>query len=213
MQPGQHLQGRSSRVGAGSEPPGTPTAQSLIGTGHPGSAGTQGQHTPVGVMQQPQGGGDKPVSGSVRAAKQAQRARLARIERFSPMSAPGNLGAGAGPAAAAGMPGEVGDWAPAHHKVVGVCQKLEKSYFRLSGVPDPRDVRPPTVLAKASARLVNMVRAGDARATDFYVNDQFKGIRQDLTVQGVRTEVAVDSYEAHGRFALEYGDVTGEYNQ
>ncbi len=39
-----------------------------------------------------------------------------------------------------------------------------------------------------------------------------QGLRQDLTVQHLRNELAVHVYEAHARAALEYGDVP-EYNQ
>lgn len=46
----------------------------------------------------------------------------------------------------------------------------------------------------------------------FYAQDQFKGLRQDCVVQGLRGSLAVAVYEAHARAALEYGDIA-EYNQ
>ena len=46
----------------------------------------------------------------------------------------------------------------------------------------------------------------------FYVQDQFKGLRQDCVVQAIQGPLALAIYEAHGRAALEYGDVA-EYNQ
>jgi SAC3 family protein LENG8/THP3 len=39
-----------------------------------------------------------------------------------------------------------------------------------------------------------------------------QAMRQDLTVQHLRNELAVRIYQAHARAALEYGD-SAEYNQ
>ena len=46
----------------------------------------------------------------------------------------------------------------------------------------------------------------------FYASDQFKGMRQDCTVQHLHNALSASIYEAHARSALEYGD-TAEYNQ
>ncbi|KAK9835859.1 hypothetical protein WJX74_009622 [Apatococcus lobatus] len=94
--------------------------------------------------------------------------------------------------------------------IKGTCQKLEKSYFRLTAAPDPSVVRPLPVLKSALSKLVASLR--DGSATYFYALDQFKGMRQDLTVQHIHDEVAAQVYEAHARAALEYGDMA-EYNQ
>lgn len=48
--------------------------------------------------------------------------------------------------------------------------------------------------------------------TYFYAADQFKGMRQDCTVQHLCNATSASIYEAHARSALEHGD-TAEYNQ
>jgi hypothetical protein len=81
-------------------------------------------------------------------------------------------------------------------------QELEKSYFRLTAAPDPSVVRPEPVLRRALDRLVGMLREG--RANWFYACDQFKGLRQDCTVQHLRNELSVSCcalVTAGGRFA------------
>ncbi|KAG2429359.1 hypothetical protein HXX76_011125 [Chlamydomonas incerta] len=94
--------------------------------------------------------------------------------------------------------------------VVGTSNNLEKSYFRLTSQPEPSSVRPEPVLARALERLVRLIAAREA--TYFYSLDQFKGMRQDCTVQHLRNALTVRVYEAHGRSSLEYGDVA-EFNQ
>ncbi|KAK9833986.1 hypothetical protein WJX81_000870 [Elliptochloris bilobata] len=94
--------------------------------------------------------------------------------------------------------------------VRGTAQALEKSYFRLTGAPDAAGVRPEPVLERALERLLGLLRAGGE--SYFYALDQFKGMRQDCTVQHLRNGLTVRVYEAHARAALEYGDVP-EYNQ
>ena len=102
--------------------------------------------------------------------------------------------------------------------IVGTCERLEKSYFRLTSAPDPATVRPRAVLEKALARL----KRGDTRdgsdrskPPSFayrYATDQLKAIRQDLTVQRLRDGFAAEVYEHHARLALRNGDL-GEFNQ
>jgi len=94
--------------------------------------------------------------------------------------------------------------------VRGTAAALEKSYFRLTGAPDPASVRPEPVLERALARLLGLLAAGSE--SYFYALDQFKGMRQDCTVQHLRSGLTVAVYEAHARAALAYGDVP-EYNQ
>jgi hypothetical protein len=93
--------------------------------------------------------------------------------------------------------------------VVGTCQKLEKNYFRLTSAPKPEEVRPVPILEEMFALLRKKWKTEHKYS---YACDQFKSLRQDLTVQHVKTEFTVRVYEAHARIALEIGDL-GEYNQ
>ena len=102
--------------------------------------------------------------------------------------------------------GEGPDWDALTIK--GTCTALEKSYFRLTSAPDPSTVRPASVLEAALERL----RAGGAEMKWFYLNDQCKALRQDLTVQRIRTSLTAAVYEFHARASLDAGDLA-EYNQ
>ncbi|RVX68586.1 hypothetical protein B0A52_07013 [Exophiala mesophila] len=93
--------------------------------------------------------------------------------------------------------------------VVGRSQKLEKNYFRLTSAPNPDDVRPLEVLKKTLELLKKKWRAD---ANYAYICDQFKSLRQDLTVQHIKNDFTTSVYEYHARIALEKGDL-GEYNQ
>lgn len=93
--------------------------------------------------------------------------------------------------------------------VVGRSQLLEKNYFRLTAPPNPDNVRPLSVLRK-TLELLKWKWKKEANYT--YICDQFKSLRQDLTVQHIKNDFTVNVYEIHARIALEKGDL-GEYNQ
>ena len=93
--------------------------------------------------------------------------------------------------------------------VIGRCQTLEKNYFRLTSAPNPDTVRPLSVLKNT---LDLLKRKWKQEGNYGYICDQFKSLRQDLTVQHIRNEFTVIVYEIHARIALEKGDL-GEYNQ
>lgn len=93
--------------------------------------------------------------------------------------------------------------------VVGRSQDLEKKYFRLTSAPNPDTVRPLAVLEKT---LDLLKRKWKQENNYSYICDQFKSLRQDLTVQHIKNEFTVIVYEIHARIALEKGDL-GEYNQ
>ncbi len=93
--------------------------------------------------------------------------------------------------------------------VVGTCQKLEKEYFRLTAPPAADTVRPLPILEQA----LDLVRKKWKKEHNYtYACDQLKSLRQDLTVQHIKSDFTVKVYEAHARIALEMGDL-GEYNQ
>ena len=93
--------------------------------------------------------------------------------------------------------------------LVGTCQKLEKSYFRLTAPPLPETVRPLAVLEKA---LLHIRTKWKQDHNYSYTCDQLKSLRQDLTVQHIKNELTVKTYEVHARIAMERKDL-GEYNQ
>lgn len=84
--------------------------------------------------------------------------------------------------------------------VVGLSTKLEKSYLRLTSAPDPKTVRPLPVLKETLELLKKKWRAESNYA---YICDQFKSVRQDLTVQRIKNDFTVKVYEIHARIALE----------
>ncbi|CAH8610279.1 unnamed protein product [Heterobilharzia americana] len=73
-------------------------------------------------------------------------------------------------------------------QIVGTMQEIEKHYLRLTRAPDPSEER------------------WNSNSDYQWVCEQFKSIRQDLTVQGIEDDFAVSVYEAHADAALEAGD-------
>jgi hypothetical protein len=93
--------------------------------------------------------------------------------------------------------------------VIGTNGNLEKSYFRLTAPPKPETVRPLQVLEKT----LSMLRQKWKSEKNYnYICNQFKSLRQDLTVQHIKNAFTVKVYEIHARISLEKGDL-GEYNQ
>ncbi|CDZ97395.1 Leucine permease transcriptional regulator [Phaffia rhodozyma] len=93
--------------------------------------------------------------------------------------------------------------------IVGTCTKLEKKYLRLTSEPDPSTIRPLPILIQT---LDLLKRKWREELNYPYICDQFKSMRQDLTVQRIKNYFTVQVYEIHARIALESKDL-GELNQ
>ncbi|KAL8277631.1 hypothetical protein RQP46_009904 [Phenoliferia psychrophenolica] len=93
--------------------------------------------------------------------------------------------------------------------VVGTSSKLEKPFLRLTTLPDPTTIRPLPILEQTLALLKRKWRDEGNYA---WICDQFKSMRQDLTVQRIKNDFTCSVYEIHARIALEKGDL-GEFNQ
>lgn len=93
--------------------------------------------------------------------------------------------------------------------IVGTSTKLEKSYLRLTTFPKAQDVRPLPILQ----RSLQHIKTKYIKEEDFlWANEQLKAVRQDMTVQGIRSDFCVEVYETHARILLERGDLN-EFNQ
>lgn len=93
--------------------------------------------------------------------------------------------------------------------IVGRSTQLEKRYLRLTSAADPNSVRPLHILRKT---LELLKKKWKEEQNYSYICDQFKSLRQDLTVQHIQNDFTVTVYEIHARIAIEKGDL-GEYNQ
>lgn len=94
--------------------------------------------------------------------------------------------------------------------IIGTCQDLEKQYLRLTTIPDPSQVRPESVLKKSLKMLKEKWKL---KQSDYnYFDEQFRSIRQDMTIQHIQNEFTVKVYEINARIALECHDID-QFNQ
>ncbi|CAO3664538.1 unnamed protein product [Umbelopsis ramanniana] len=134
------------------------------------------------------------------------RRREARLQRFKNTNNVKRSPAPS-PATPATPNPDVMDWD--EYTIVGTSSQLEKQYLRLTSAPDPASVRPLPILRKT---LELLKQKWEKEHNYTYMCDQFKSMRQDLTVQRIQNDFTVHVYETHARIALEMGDL-GEYNQ
>eukprot|EP00762_Andalucia_godoyi_P002439 ANDGO_02678.mRNA.1 THP3 homolog C2A9.11c len=96
------------------------------------------------------------------------------------------------------------DWLlPTSENFVGRSTELERAYLRLTGPPDPAQVRPEFVLKKALPLVLAKYKEKPEVDRYIYAFEQLKSIRQDLVIQRIRNPFTVHVYEAHARIALE----------
>ena len=76
-----------------------------------------------------------------------------------------------------------------HLSTKGTCMTVEKSYFRLTQAPDPSEVRPEPVLMETLKMLES--KWNGKKADYKYIDDQFRSLRQDLTVQRIQNDFCV----------------------
>ncbi|OJA19234.1 hypothetical protein AZE42_08642 [Rhizopogon vesiculosus] len=95
------------------------------------------------------------------------------------------------------------------YTIVGTNQELFKDYLRLTSEPKPETIRPYPVLQQT---LIELKKRWREKVSYNWICNQFKSLRQDLTVQRIKNEFTAQVYEIHARMALESSDMV-EYNQ
>jgi hypothetical protein len=80
----------------------------------------------------------------------------------------------------------------------------------LTTLPDPSQIRPEHILKKS---LQMLKQKWKNKAADYnYISEQFRSIRQDMTIQNIQNDFTVKVYEIHARIALECYDIN-QFNQ
>jgi len=91
-------------------------------------------------------------------------------------------------------------------RVIGTNTNLEKPYLRLTTEPDPSTIRPEYILKKTLKFLLAKWKEGKAEYG--YISEQFRSMRQDMSVQHIKNKLTVKVYEWNARISLECHDVT-----
>ena len=96
-----------------------------------------------------------------------------------------------------------------NYQILGTSTEMEKPYLRITSTPDPATVRPEAVLRKVLEFLVSKYQKGSPYE---YISEQFRSLRQDLTVQHVRNKLTVEVYEENSKISL-FADDLGQFHQ
>ena len=98
---------------------------------------------------------------------------------------------------------------PNSQRIKGLSKQLEKPYLRLTSSPNPSNIRPVPILKQSLDHIIDKY----CDTNDYeYICEQFKSIRQDLTVQNIQTRFTAHVYELHARIALHHNDIN-EFHQ
>lgn len=89
--------------------------------------------------------------------------------------------------------------------IVGTSTTLEKPYLRLTERPNPSSVRPLSVLKKSLALMREKKHSGAPWKE--YLSGQMQSIRQDIIIQAIADEFALEVYETNARWCLEHDDI------
>ncbi len=90
------------------------------------------------------------------------------------------------------------------------CNNIEKEYYRMNELPDPNQIRPENILKKSLKMLKEKYESNEFPYK--YFEEQFRSIRQDLTIQSIQNEFSLEVYETNARIALKNYDI-GNFNQ
>lgn len=92
------------------------------------------------------------------------------------------------------------------NSIIGKSQNIEKPYFRISTTPDLDTIRPKEILKKA---LFVMQEKWKSKLANYdYISEQLRSIRQDMVLQRINDEFAIEVYQTHSKIALENHDIT-----
>eukprot|EP00873_Tetraselmis_striata_P023223 jgi/Tetstr1/443487/TSEL_031495.t1 len=173
------------------------------------------------LAKTPTSGIAKTAFGAEEAARRTDREARFAAEALAGKAAPGEsvtlqelrltMAARSGGTGAPEPEDDDAQWAPAE-ALFGTSTALEKPYLRLTAAPPRHTIRPPKVLKRALRHAKGKWAAavqggGELKAPYSAFCEQMKSIRQDLTVQHIRTELTVAVYETHARVALEVCDM------
>jgi len=121
-------------------------------------------------------------------------------------------------------PQAVADYKPEIHnsftnaeRMIGVSTALERPFNRLQEKPEANVVRPEPVLKQSLTYIFEKAEKFENKAESYvYLNEQLKSIRQDLVIQQIENEFALECLVTHARLCLEIpsepGDL-GEFNK